>query len=191
MMNNQLSRPPRQRTQLGATLIEVLVSILLLALGVLAMAAMQANAVQYSKVSEFRSLATLLANDLADRMRANHPSGEDMAAYRFTDPYVRLTAAPDAAATSCTGVAANCNFAEMAAFDLAEWRRSVFEQLPQGTAYVSAAPNAAGRDAADIWVAWTDPASASSTDNTPVVDTCPKDFKQPPEVRCMYFHIVL
>jgi Tfp pilus assembly protein PilV len=38
--------PHTLHTQRGATLIEVLVSILLLALGVLAMAAMQANAVQ-------------------------------------------------------------------------------------------------------------------------------------------------
>ena len=65
-------------TQRGATLIEVLVSILLMALGVLAMAAMQVNAVQYGKTSEFRTVASLLANDLSDRMRANSPAGQSM-----------------------------------------------------------------------------------------------------------------
>lgn len=176
--------------QRGATLIEVLVSILLLSLGVLAMAAMQANAVQYGKTSEFRSLATLLANDLADRMRANHPSGADMSVYNLTDAYKRLTSAPAETATGCD---ANhpCTFPEMAAFDLAQWRRNVFNQLPAGTAYVSMSAAGAKPVTADIWIAWTDPASASGSEKTPAVDACPSTFKQPDEVRCMYFHIVL
>lgn len=176
--------------QRGATLIEVLVSILLLSLGVLAMAAMQANAVQYGKASEFRSLATLLANDLADRMRANNPSGADMSAYNLTDPYVPLTSAPAEAATACNATHP-CTFAEMAAFDLAQWRRNVFNQLPQGTAFVSMSAAGVAPTTADIWIAWTDPASASGGEKTPAVDACPSTFKQPDKVRCMYFHIVL
>ncbi|MBI3381239.1 MAG: type IV pilus modification protein PilV [Aquabacterium sp.] len=178
------------RRQRGATLIEVLVSILLLALGVLAMAAMQANAVQFGKTSEFRSLATLLANDLADRMRANHPASADMKAYNLTDAYSRPTQAPADAQTACTGTT-KCTFDQMAAYDLAQWRRNVYDQLPEGTAYVSVEANASKRDAADIWIAWTDPSSASGTENTPAVDTCPTSFKQPAQVRCMYFHVVL
>lgn len=176
--------------QRGATLIEVLVSILLMALGVLAMAAMQANAVQYGKASEFRSLATLLANDLADRMRANHPANEDMAAYNITDSYTKPTR-PGAATKECTGMN-TCLFSEMAAYDVAQWRRAVFDQLPEGTAYVSVTPKAVKPTAADIWIAWTDPGSASGSDSSPPkVDSCPKDFKQPEQVRCIYFHVVL
>lgn len=174
----------------GATLIEVLVSILLLSLGVLAMAAMQANAVQYGKTSEFRSLATLLANDLADRMRANNPAGADMSAYNLTDPYQRPTSAPAEAATACNA-AHECSFAEMTAFDLAQWRRNVYNQLPEGTAFVSASAKDVKPATVDIWIAWTDPASASGSEKTPAVDACPSTFKQPDQVRCMYFHIVL
>lgn len=181
--------PRSLHTQRGATLIEVLVSILLLALGVLAMAAMQANAVQYGKVSEFRSVASLLANDLADRMRANHPDGQNMSAYNLTNPYSKPTAPP--AVPNACDVTNPCAFASMAAYDLAQWQQNVYQQLPEGTAYVSVAPNSSQQDAADIWVAWTDPASASSSDNTPAVDNCPTGFKQPATVRCMYFHVVL
>lgn len=177
-------------TQRGATLIEVLVSILLLALGVLAMAAMQANAVQYGKVSEFRSVATLLANDLADRMRANHPGDQDMSAYNLTAAYSRPTTSPALPKVQCD-VTQPCQFADMAAYDLAQWLQNVYQQLPEGTAYVSVAPNSSQQYAADIWVAWTDPASASSSDSTPNVDSCPTGFKQPATVRCMYFHVVL
>jgi type IV pilus assembly protein PilV len=184
--------PHSLQTQRGATLIEVLVSILLLALGVLAMAAMQANAVQYGKVSEFRSVATLLANDLADRMRANHPDGQDMSAYNLTNAYSRPTAAPADAKMACDATNPNpCQFADMAAYDLAQWLQNVYQQLPEGTAYVSVAPNSSQQYAADIWVAWTDPASASSSDSTPSVDSCPTGFQQPATVRCMYFHVVL
>lgn len=181
---------PYMTKQRGATLIEVLVSILLLALGVLAMAAMQANAVQYGKASEFRSLATLLANDLADRMRANHPSGADMTAYNLIDPYARPTSAPAEASPACN-VAHECSFTEMTAFDLAQWRRNVYNQLPEGTAFVSTSAKGVKPATADIWIAWTDPASASGRENTPAVDACPSTFKQPDHVRCMYFHIVL
>lgn len=183
--------PYSLQTQRGATLIEVLVSILLLALGVLAMAAMQANAVQYGKVSEFRSVATLLANDLADRMRANHPDGQDMSAYNLTNAYSRPTAAPADPKVVCDATNACTSFSDMAAYDLAQWLQNVYQQLPEGTAYVSVAPNASQQQTADIWVAWTDPASASTSDNTPAVDSCPSAFKQPASVRCMYFHVVL
>ncbi len=176
--------------QRGATLIEVLVSILLLSLGVLAMAAMQANTIQYGKASEFRSLATLLANDLADRMRANNPSGTDMTAYNLIAPYARPTSAPAEAAPACN-LAHECTFTEMAAFDLAQWRRNVYNQLPEGTAFVSVSAKDVKPATADIWIAWTDPASASGTEKVPAVDTCPSTFKQPDQVRCMYFHIVL
>ncbi|MES2091439.1 MAG: type IV pilus modification protein PilV, partial [Pseudomonadota bacterium] len=63
------TRPPLH--QRGATLIEVMVSALIVAFGVLAMIALQANSIKFSKTSEYRSVATLLANDLADRMRLN------------------------------------------------------------------------------------------------------------------------
>lgn len=179
------------KQQRGATLIEVLVSILLLSLGVLAMAAMQANAVQYGKTSEFRSLATLLANDLADRMRANHPPAEDMRAYNVTAAYSAPTSPPAEAQTSCTDPATGCAFAQMAAYDLAQWRRTVYDQLPGGTAYVSVTQPGVKPAAADIWIAWSDPSSASSTESTPAVDNCPTDFKQPASVRCIYFHVVL
>ncbi|RZK98755.1 MAG: type IV pilus modification protein PilV, partial [Rubrivivax sp.] len=60
----------RSNPQLGASLIEVLVAILVVSIGILSMVAMQANAVKFSKTSENRAIGALLVNDLADRLRA-------------------------------------------------------------------------------------------------------------------------
>lgn len=60
--------PQRQR---GSTLIEVLVAILVTAIGVMGAAAVQLNAVKFNQTAKFRSTAVFLANDIADRLRAN------------------------------------------------------------------------------------------------------------------------
>src|SRR5690606_34451064 len=63
-----LSHPFRRET--GATLIEVLVAMVVLAIGLLGLAVLQATSVQSMHSDYYRSQATLLANDLADRKRA-------------------------------------------------------------------------------------------------------------------------
>ena len=55
-------------------LIEVLVSMLISALAVLALASVHAASMRYSKMSQHRALATHLALDIGERMRANKGS---------------------------------------------------------------------------------------------------------------------
>ena len=57
----------------GFTLIEVLIAMLVLAVGLLGLAALQASSLRNAQSAYNRSLATELAYDLADRMRANIP----------------------------------------------------------------------------------------------------------------------
>lgn len=67
-MRKRIRLPQRQR---GTTLIEVLVAILVTAIGVMGAAAVQLNAVKFNQTAKFRSTAVFLANDIADRLRAN------------------------------------------------------------------------------------------------------------------------
>lgn len=60
-----------RRQQIGVTLIEVLVAILITATGVLGAAALQLNSVKFNQVANVRSAAVFLANDMSDRIRAN------------------------------------------------------------------------------------------------------------------------
>ena len=57
--------------QQGTTLIEVLVSLLVLAIGLLGAAALQLNALKYTDSSRTSSQASFIAYDMMDRIRAN------------------------------------------------------------------------------------------------------------------------
>ena len=60
--------------QSGVTLIEVLISLLILGIGVLGAAALQLNALKYTDSATLNSQASFIAYDMMDRIRAN-PAG--------------------------------------------------------------------------------------------------------------------
>ena len=66
-----LARPcQRPKRSLGFTLIEILVALVILSIGLLGIAALQLRSVQNSQASFERSVATLQARDLVERMWA-------------------------------------------------------------------------------------------------------------------------
>ena len=71
-------RSPQRQT--GFTLIEVLVSLLILAIGVLGIIALQFKGLKYSYDANVRSQITFLANDISDKMRLNQLNAADYVA---------------------------------------------------------------------------------------------------------------
>lgn len=61
--------------QAGMTLIEVMVSVLILAIGLLGAAAIQLNALRYTDSARMTSQASFVAYDMMDRIRANVDGG--------------------------------------------------------------------------------------------------------------------
>jgi type IV pilus assembly protein PilV len=57
-----------RRSQSGVLLLEVLIALLIFALGVLGLVGLQANAIKQSGQAKYRADATLLANDLIGQM---------------------------------------------------------------------------------------------------------------------------
>lgn len=57
----------------GFTLIEAMVALVVLSIGLLGVAALQLTSLRANTSASFRSQATFLAYDIADRMRANRP----------------------------------------------------------------------------------------------------------------------
>lgn len=183
-----MRRTPQQR---GVSLIEVLVAILVVSLGVLALAGLLGTASRYGKTSEFRSIATLQASGISDRMRANL-AGANLGSYGLKNIALR-DAAPEAA-PPCANVKV-CLPEEMAAQDLAAWQAGLFAGLPQGTGYVAYDP---GNRTADIWLMWRDPSAVSGAEYLNASDdgrsACPPGFavadgKDKP--RCMFFRVGL
>lgn len=173
------------KKQVGASLIEVLVSIFLSAFALLALAAVNAVSVKYTKMSQYRATSVMLASDLAERMRANKAG---LASYSFETEFSDQTTMPSAP-TDCDNIAETCTAAQMAAYDLAQWRRTVRDQLPDGALYLKTYTNPT---AADLWVVWQDPSTAAD-EQTSKNSECPDGVGRGGDlsIRCSYFRINL
>lgn len=186
-----------RRWQVGVSLIEVLVAMLVVSMGVLAVAGLLATASRYGKTSEFRAVATLLASDIVDRIRANKPAldpvaGGDVAVYNMVAGYDSWATKPDAFG-GCA-IADSCTPAEIAEQDRAEWGQAVFNSLPGGAAFVELPDDPKEVPAADVWIAWLDP--EASEDEATADDgarfECPENFRSAdPAPRCAYFRVGL
>ncbi|WP_374585248.1 type IV pilus modification protein PilV [Ideonella dechloratans] len=182
-----------RRGQRGVALIEVLVAILVVSLGMLAMAGLLSTSTRFGKTSEFRSVATLLANDLADRMRANFDPNAKSGQYYVDEPATLALGIP--AAVTCADPS-KCSPQEQAAVDLAEWQATLFKALPNGTGYVTTRDG--NYTLFDVWVIWreTDADSAAVTGvnnatNVAGKDGCPPNFSTEGSPRCMHFRVGL
>jgi type IV pilus assembly protein PilV len=146
----------------GFTLVEVLVALVVLAVGLLGAAAMLLESLQGSRIALERSRAVVLAGDMAERLRANRAAGN---AYDTTDgtPDPQLDPA-------CEQAGAGCNAATMAAHDLRRWQDAVAAALPQGVGTVDVAPLSPTANRCTIRLAWAQSGGAAPTTFTLVAD---------------------
>lgn len=116
--------PLSRKLQRGVTLIEVLVTVIVLAIGLLGLAGLQMNSLRFTYSAYQNSQATIMTNDILDRMRANRMAAES------GNYDIAIGTMPGA--VSCTGAGANCSITNMAAADLFEWKQSLNAVLPAG-----------------------------------------------------------
>ena len=112
--------------QAGFSMIEVLVTLLIISLALLGTAGLQAYSMRLNQGGQFRTQAVFLVSDLAERMEANKTGSVDLGAY-----VVATSGTPVAASTACQ--IAVCGAAALATFDLAQWQNVVAASLPQST----------------------------------------------------------
>lgn len=180
---------------MGGSLIEVLISIVIASVALLALAGVNASAVRYTKMSQYRATAAQLAADIGERMRANKgtaagPTGFFAGNYDYTVTFADQLTKATLPATLCNLSSDTCSAAQIAALDVAQWRIFVRDQLPEGSVYIL---RQAGQVAADVWVAWRDPAVAN-TDEAPALNAeCPDAMSTESDlsIRCSYFRINL
>ncbi|MDT8386408.1 MAG: type IV pilus modification protein PilV [Thiogranum sp.] len=99
----------------GFTLLEVLIALIVLSIGLLGLASLQANGLKHNHSAYLRSQAVTYAYDIIDRMRANHSSA---VAGNYS---IAMTA----------GVPTGTS---IPAADLAQWLTLVAGNLPAGDA---------------------------------------------------------
>ena len=159
--------------QSGASMIEVIVTIIVVAVGLLGVASLQANTMRFLKVANLRADATQSAYEITERMRANGGGITDpvtklpSAAYSYLTPYATTVSSPPVASNACNGT---CIPADIAKKDVAEWQATLAQRMYGGAGYIN--PVDAG--VYDITVMWkevgfttVDPACPSSTPPAP------------------------
>jgi type IV pilus assembly protein PilV len=119
--------------QRGASMIEVLVSLTIVAFGLLGLAGLQARSMSFQKDSFDRKAAAEMASQLAERIRANYDGFKD-GDYNLT----LLPADPTPANVPACANAQNCTSAEVAAADWAMWAIALRSRLPASGAYMDA-----------------------------------------------------
>ena len=120
-------RANQKHRQVGASLVEVMISLLILSMGLLGMAALQGLGTQYGNEAYFRSQAIVQTYDLIDRMRANSAA---VAAGRYEQDPIPTTYTVDCIRNECTT-------GDLANYDLVNWNQLNSELLPNGTGIVT------------------------------------------------------
>ncbi len=108
----------------GFSLIELLIAVLVMAVGILGVAGLQVVSLQQNRSALFRAEAIQLGNGLLDRIRAN-----PFATYAP----VEIDAIPLSTARDC--ITNGCSTDQMAEFDIASWKCSLNPQAANGTTY--------------------------------------------------------
>ena len=120
-------------SQRGFSLLEVLISLAVLSVGLLGLAALQTVGLRINHDSYQRTQATIMAYDIADRMRANSAG---LTAGRYV---VLVSTNP----TGLDCIASACTPDQLADYDVRTWHEMLALKLSNGQGAISA-PSAAG-----------------------------------------------
>ncbi len=100
----------------GFTLIEVLITVFVAGIGLLAVAGLQAMSKKFNYDAVQRTTASTLAQSMVESMRTN-PG--------FLDSYITADASSMSSAVDCGAADARCSPLEIAAYDLQRWSQSL------------------------------------------------------------------
>jgi len=121
-LNVKTGHTHRSYTQQGFTLLEVLIAMVVLSIGLLGLAGLQANGLKSNNSSYQRSQANLLANELLDRVRANRAG---MKLGYYDDLFAGVVSDP-----GC--ISSGCSVQQLSQYDAFLWQNAVASNLPSG-----------------------------------------------------------
>jgi type IV pilus assembly protein PilV len=111
----------------GFSMVEVLVSLVVFSLGFLALSLLQNKALNNNQSAYITSQATILAQSMMDRIRAN-PSG---------DYILKANTTLSAPANLCRSSASDCSPTDIAAVDKFVWQQSLDQRLAGATGVIT------------------------------------------------------
>lgn len=181
-------RPPNKlpyRDQRGVTLIEVLVSLVILSIALLGIAGLQAATTSYQRGVVARSSLSFHLNDVTGRMRSNlaEVPGYDILAtgpgYSYSATWTAQQTAITAPSKLCgaEATAVPCNSAERAAYDVYMWRKQVREAVPQGSVLLSGNLNT-GLNVTFMWYDKDKTGKVSGVEQVTSSETCAASYSR-------------
>ena len=135
--------------QLGATILEIMVSLFIMAIGLLGLASLQINAMKFEKGSSERAEASMAAYDISERIRAN-PSNA-LVDYLYQTEYNLSYKAAHTVPNTCD--LSNCLPNQIAQNDRGNWLISLQRKLTGGTGFISVVAGAA-RPTLEVAILW-------------------------------------
>ena len=166
--------------QKGVSMVEIVVTMVIVSIGLLGVASLQANTLKYLKAANSRSEASQAVYEMADRMRANNlalkdKSGSDPQYYVYQTAYSGTIA--NLPTVPACAVPISCSPEEVADKDVAEWLRNLGTRMNGGAGYITR--NATG--VYDIYVMW------KEVNFTELDPSCPNGSPPSPGagVRCL------
>lgn len=123
-----------KRPAAGFSLVEVLVSIVVLSLGLLGVVGMLTTSVRSTSESGAFTAAVNLVRGLSEKARINKDLAVRRGSSTEPNPYlidVDVNSADAAKPNTCVGTGAVCNAKQLAAWDVHEWVIRVRETLPE------------------------------------------------------------
>jgi type IV pilus assembly protein PilV len=115
-----------RRTVRGSSLVEVLVALVVIAVGMLGVAALYVEGLRSGRTALTRTRAIVLATDMSDRIRANLAGADD---------YIKPATDAGTENTNCDPDGTGCTPTQMARHDIALWNTLV-TRLPNGRATI-------------------------------------------------------
>lgn len=195
-----MKHAPRYRHQLGATLIEILVTFLLMAFGLLALASLQSFSISASAHAANRAVASSLAAEVADMVRAN-PTGFAAGGYDSTIESSNFFTSPGVTELTSSNRCnyPDCTAATLATMELATIRARVRASLRYGAVGLSRPSSSTTQ--ADVWIAWAEANTYTDRDESGgsdegskerTFDNCPTALRTlSPLPRCFYMRVSL
>lgn len=131
---------PGKHYQKGMTLMEVLISVVLLSIGILGIANMLMLSSKTNNSSYSKHEASMYVDNMFERMRANVQA---VASGSYNVSNINSSGGPGTVAPPAVDcAAANCNATQLASYDTWYWLTREVAQLPNGSGSITTAPGA-------------------------------------------------
>jgi type IV pilus assembly protein PilV len=183
----------KRKNQTGATLIEVLVTMFVVAVGLLGTAGLQLASTRFQQTSFMRAQALIEVQALAEKIRSNQNALLTVSpvvpanAYLANSTYAAASTLPADPGCGLNSQTA-CTSQQAAQRDVREWRQSLLSRLPGGRGSILPVQVSSSVDpiARQIVVMWREKQTNSSQETDADLGdvNCPADVSAGDGIRC-------